>query len=95
MAGEAAPKLISTKSSLLPFDDEGWRGENVASIATAFLRVQVGRGEGPGTGERKKEREREEKASSGVERKVDVRNGKQKEWLSKGGWRTAKETGGR
>lgn len=46
MGGGTAPKLISTKSSLLPFDDEGWRGENVASIARAFLRVRVGRGKG-------------------------------------------------
>lgn len=44
MVGESAPKLISTKSSLLPFDDEGWQGENVASIARVFLRVQVGSG---------------------------------------------------
>ncbi len=54
MVGESAPKLISTKSSLLPFDDEGWQGENVASIARVFLRVQVGWGKevGKATGKR-------------------------------------------
>lgn len=80
MGGETAPKLISTKSSLLPFDDEGWRGENVASIARAFLRVRVGCGERPGTG--KGVGRRRGRRESGVEREEEeVKKGKGKGWL--------------